>query len=116
MRALSITLRSSGLSMGDGTCLACFERRGGRISRPSRRCQPRNGAVSEYQYYEFLAVDRPLTEADRTELRATSSWARITSTSFTNVYNYLCYPTQLRPHKITHPSTILLWFASPFSA
>ena len=44
--------------------------------------------MSEYQYYEFLAVDRPLREADRTALRALSSRARITSTSFTNSYNW----------------------------
>jgi hypothetical protein len=44
--------------------------------------------LSEYQHYEFLTVDRPLTEADRAELRAISSRAQITSTSFTNVYNY----------------------------
>jgi len=42
--------------------------------------------MSEYQYYEFQAVDRPLTEAERTELRALSSRARITATSFTDHY------------------------------
>jgi hypothetical protein len=26
--------------------------------------------MSEYQYYEFLALDRPLTEKQRAELRA----------------------------------------------
>jgi hypothetical protein len=25
--------------------------------------------MSEYQYYEFLAVDRPLTEAEQDEVR-----------------------------------------------
>jgi hypothetical protein len=44
--------------------------------------------MSEYEYYEFQAVDRPLTEADRTELRALSSRARITSASFTNHYEW----------------------------
>ena len=44
--------------------------------------------MSEYQYYEFQAIDRPLGEADRAELQALSSRARVTSTSFTNTYNY----------------------------
>lgn len=44
--------------------------------------------MSEYQYYEFQAIDRPLGEADRAELQALSSRARVTSTSFTNHYNY----------------------------
>jgi hypothetical protein len=44
--------------------------------------------MSEYQYYEFQAVDRPLDEADRQALRALSSRARITSTSFTNSYEW----------------------------
>jgi hypothetical protein len=44
--------------------------------------------MSEYQYYEFLAIDKPLTNEQRTELRAISSRAEITSTRFTNEYNY----------------------------
>ena len=44
--------------------------------------------LSEYQYYEFQAVDRPLDEADREALRALSSRARITATSFTNHYDW----------------------------
>ena len=44
--------------------------------------------MSEYQYYEFQSIDRPLGEADRAELQALSSRARVTSTSFTNTYNY----------------------------
>ena len=44
--------------------------------------------MSEYQYYEFQAVDRPLDEADREALRAYSTRARITATSFTNHYNW----------------------------
>jgi hypothetical protein len=45
-------------------------------------------AVSEYQYYEFLAIDRPLTEQQRAELRNISSRAQITATSFVNEYNW----------------------------
>jgi hypothetical protein len=44
--------------------------------------------VSEYQYYEFQAVDRPLDETDRHALRAISTRARITATSFTNSYEW----------------------------
>lgn len=44
--------------------------------------------MSEYQYYEFQAVDRPLGNADRQVLRGLSSRARITATSFTNVYEW----------------------------
>ncbi len=44
--------------------------------------------MSEYQYYEFRAVDRPLTEEQIEELRAYSGRARITSTSFANFYNW----------------------------
>ena len=44
--------------------------------------------MSEYQYYEFQAIDRPLSEADRRTLRAFSTRARITTTSFTNTYDF----------------------------
>lgn len=44
--------------------------------------------MSEYQYYEFLAIDRVLTEHERSELRAISSRAEITPISFTNEYNW----------------------------
>ena len=44
--------------------------------------------MSEYQYYEFVAIDRPLSEADRQALRDLSTRARITATSFTNTYEW----------------------------
>jgi hypothetical protein len=44
--------------------------------------------MSEYQYYEFLAIDHPLDAADREALRELSSRARITATSFTNHYEW----------------------------
>jgi hypothetical protein len=44
--------------------------------------------MSEYQYYEFLAIDRPLERSEITALRALSSRAEITPTTFTNVYNW----------------------------
>lgn len=44
--------------------------------------------MSEYQYYEFRAIDRPLDKAEMEKLRTISSRAEITPTSFTNTYNY----------------------------
>jgi len=44
--------------------------------------------MSEFQYYEFQAIDRPLSEADRQALRELSTRARITATSFTNSYEW----------------------------
>ena len=44
--------------------------------------------MSEYQYYEFLAIDRPLTAREMQELRAVSSRAAITATRFTNHYEW----------------------------
>ncbi len=44
--------------------------------------------MSEYQYYEFQAVDRPLIEEVQQGLRRISSRAHITPTGFVNVYNY----------------------------
>lgn len=44
--------------------------------------------MSEYQYYEFVAIDRPLTRNEMAELRSRSSRATITATSFVNEYNW----------------------------
>ncbi|MFU8873283.1 hypothetical protein [Micromonospora sp. SL4-19] len=44
--------------------------------------------MSEYQYYEFTAVDRPLTSREQGELRALSTRADITATSFVNTYQW----------------------------
>ncbi len=44
--------------------------------------------MSEYQYYEFLAIDRPLTEKEMAKLRALSTRATITPVSFTNEYHW----------------------------
>ena len=44
--------------------------------------------MSEYQYYEFLAIDRPLTGKQMGELRAYSTRARITATGFVNEYQW----------------------------
>ena len=44
--------------------------------------------MSEYQYYEFLAIDRPLDDDDQAAVRSLSTRARITSTSFVNEYHW----------------------------
>jgi hypothetical protein len=44
--------------------------------------------VSEYQYYEFLAIDRPLNGTEQAEVRSLSTRARITATGFVNEYHW----------------------------
>ena len=44
--------------------------------------------MSEYQYYEFQAIDRPLTAKQMNKLRSYSTRARITPTSFVNDYSW----------------------------
>jgi hypothetical protein len=44
--------------------------------------------VSEYQSYEFVALDRPLTAAEMAELRSISTRAQITPTRFYNEYQW----------------------------
>ncbi|MGH6962649.1 MAG: hypothetical protein ACREE7_19390, partial [Dongiaceae bacterium] len=44
--------------------------------------------MSEYQYYEFQAVDRPLDDEQLRALRDLSTRARITPTSFVNHYEW----------------------------
>jgi hypothetical protein len=44
--------------------------------------------VSEYQYYEFQALDRPLSDSERNFLQSLSSRVQLTPTSATYIYNY----------------------------
>jgi len=44
--------------------------------------------MSEYQYYEFLAIDRPLNRSAQEQLRSISSRAAITASSFINHYEW----------------------------
>src|SRR5438105_15736304 len=44
--------------------------------------------MSEYQYYEFRTIDRPLKQREMDDLRELSTRAEITPTSFTNTYNF----------------------------
>ncbi len=44
--------------------------------------------MSEYQYYEFAAIDRPLSRKEMAELRAVSTRADITPRGFANHYEW----------------------------
>jgi hypothetical protein len=44
--------------------------------------------MSEYQYYEFMAIDRPLSRSQIAEVRKFSTRAEITATSFVNEYHF----------------------------
>ncbi|MBK9440984.1 MAG: hypothetical protein IPN53_06535 [Comamonadaceae bacterium] len=46
--------------------------------------------MSEYQYYEFAAIDQPLTRSDMAKLRAVSTRAEITPAGFVNHYEWGC--------------------------
>ncbi|MEO7160763.1 MAG: hypothetical protein ABIX00_09755 [Polaromonas sp.] len=53
-----------------------------------REFTPENMPMSEYQYYEFAAVDQPLSAQQQAELRARSTRATITAGSFVNEYHW----------------------------
>jgi hypothetical protein len=44
--------------------------------------------MSEFQYYEFVAIDRALSVAEQKRLRAITSRATITSTRLVNTYEW----------------------------
>jgi hypothetical protein len=44
--------------------------------------------MSEYQYYEFAAIDRPLTATEMAQLRKVSTRAQISTSSFVNHYEW----------------------------
>ena len=44
--------------------------------------------MSEYQYYDFKAIDHALTKTEMAARRAISTRAVITTTSFTNHYEW----------------------------
>jgi hypothetical protein len=48
--------------------------------------------VSEYQYYEFQALDHPLTHEAQAEMQSLSSRVQLTATSASFVYNYSDFP------------------------
>ncbi|RJF97650.1 hypothetical protein D3871_03265 [Noviherbaspirillum saxi] len=56
--------------------------------------------MSEYQYYKFVAIDRPLTRNEVVECRSRSSRATITATRFVNEYNWCSCRLPLQvPHE-----------------
>ena len=48
--------------------------------------------MSEYQYYEFQALDYPLTREAQAEIESLSSRVQLTATSASFVYNYSNFP------------------------
>jgi hypothetical protein len=44
--------------------------------------------MSEYQYYEFCAIDQPLSDKQRKEISSLSSRAHVTSHKASFVYHY----------------------------
>ena len=48
--------------------------------------------MSEYQFYEFRSIDRPLTTQEQREIGRWSSRTHPTSTGATFVYNYGDFP------------------------
>jgi hypothetical protein len=53
-----------------------------------RRVRPlRSPVMGGYQYYEFLAVDRPLTAAEQDEVGQFSAGAKVTDTGFVSEYH-----------------------------
>jgi hypothetical protein len=54
--------------------------------------------MSEYQYYEFQAIDRPLTEEERSEIGSWSSRTNPTSTQAIFTYSYSDFPKS--PEKV----------------
>jgi len=73
--------------------------------------------ISEYQYYEFLAIDRPLTEDEIVELRMLSTRAVITPVSFTNHYNWGDFkgdPNKLMEHYFDAHVYVANWMTAIF--
>jgi hypothetical protein len=76
--------------------------------------------MSEYQYYEFLAIDHPLDEQQQAEVRALAPSARVSATSFTSEYRDGDFrgeeDTELEPpvpaglHSLTEPQRALAGF------
>src|SRR5258708_23085162 len=85
--------RDHHIDRGAGSGAACKEGGAQGSEAPGRTGKNRHSfsrrrAMSEYQYYEFQAIDRPLTAREVDELRSYSSRARITATSFVNEYSW----------------------------
>jgi hypothetical protein len=58
--------------------------------------------MSEYQYYEFRSIDRPLTKEEREEITSLSSRADVTSSQAKFVYHYGDFRGDVEELMITH--------------
>lgn len=52
------------------------------------RIDTRGETVSEYQYYDFIALDRNLTDKEREYAESVSSRSQVTARRWRNEYNY----------------------------
>ena len=48
--------------------------------------------MSEYQYYEFQAIDKPLTETEQKKISSLSNRVELTAMTAKFVYNYSDFP------------------------
>jgi hypothetical protein len=91
----------SGVASGPRTrpqrCDGCFassrlitsvRERASQLSRQGSVARDGDGVVSEYQCYEFVALDRPLSPKQMAELRAISTGAEISPARFWNEYQW----------------------------
>jgi len=58
------------------------------LRRKSQTIDRLGDGISEYQYCEFRAIDKPLTPQQQAVLRSCTSRATITATSFINEYHW----------------------------
>lgn len=73
--------------------------------------------MSEYQYYEFLSIDRPLTKDEIGKLRRLSTRAIITPCSFVNDYTWGDFkgdPDQLMEHFFDAHVYLANWMMAVF--
>jgi hypothetical protein len=73
--------------------------------------------MSEYQYYEFLAIDRPLASDEMAALRGVSSRAQISPMSFVNEYNWGDFkgsPSKLMEHYFDAHVYVASWRTAVF--
>ncbi len=70
--------------------------------------------MSEYQYYEFLTIDRPLTEKERGEIGSWSSRTSPTSTQAIFTYSYGDFPKS--PKKVVEKYFDAMLYVSSFGS
>ena len=68
--------------------------------------------MSEYHYYEFLAIDKPLASKDRAYLSGLSTRVDITPVSFINEHNWGDFkgdPDKLMERFFDAHSSVAIW-------